>query len=127
MSNWRRESAYLGRYAGSGLLNTITGFSAIFLLTAFGASPFLANFSGYLLGLVSGFLLSKKLVFRSEGKIRTEGFRYLAAFLICFLLNFLVLHLSLDTLHLNAMLAQLLAAAAYASLMYVLTRILVFR
>lgn len=127
MSNWRRESAYLRRYAGSGLLNTITGFSAIFLLTAFGVSPFLANISGYLLGLVSGFLLSKKLVFRSEGKIRTEGFRYLAAFLICFLLNFLVLHLSLDTLHLNAMLAQLLAAAAYASLMYVLTRILVFR
>ena len=127
MSNWQRESAYIGRYASSGLLNTLAGFSAIFLLTAIGVSPFVANIGVYLLGLISGFFLSRKFVFRSEGKLRTEGFRYLAAFLVCFLLNLLVLHLALDTLHVNAVLAQFFAAAAYTSLMYVLTRILVFR
>ena len=127
MSNWRRESAYLGRYASSGLLNTLAGLSAIFLLTALGVSPFVANIGVYLLGLISGFFLSKKFVFRSEGKVRTEGFCYLAAFLVCFLLNLLTLRLALDTLHLNAVIAQLLAAATYTSLMYFLTRILVFR
>lgn len=127
MSSWRSESAYLGRYAGSGALNTIAGFSVIFLLMALGASPLLANVGGYLFGLILGFFVSKKFVFRSEGHITSEGIRYLAAFLACFVVNLLVLQFTLDVLHLDAILAQLLAAAAYTIIMYLLTRLLVFR
>lgn len=127
MSNWRSESAYLGRYAGSGALNTIAGFSVIFLLMALGVSPFLANIGGYLFGLILGFFVSKKLVFRSEGHITSEGLRYLAAFLACFVVNLLVLQFTLNVLHWNAALAQLSAAAAYTIIMYPLTRLLVFR
>lgn len=127
MSRWRSESAYLGRYAGSGALNTIAGFSVIFLLMALGVSPFLANIGGYLFGLILGFFVSKKFVFRSEGHIAWEGIRYLAAFLACFVVNLFVLQFTLNVLHWSAAFAQLLAAAAYTIIMYLLTRFLVFR
>lgn len=127
MSKWRSESVYLGRYAGSGALNTIAGFSLIFILMALGVSPLLANAGGYLFGLILGFFVSKKLVFRSQGQVTTEGLRYLAAFLVCFVINLFVLQFALNFMHWNAMPAQLLAAAAYTTIMYLLTRFLVFR
>ena len=127
MSNWQIESAYIGRYAGSGALNTLVGFSAIFLLMALGVSPILANISGYLLGLVLGFFLTKKIVFRSKGHITSEGLRYLGAFLICFVINLFVLEFALSALRWNPVFAQLLAAATYTVIMYLLTRLLVFR
>lgn len=127
MSNWRSESAYLARYAGSGVLNTIAGFTVIILLMEFGVSPFLANTGGYLFGLILGFFVSKKLVFQSEGHITSEGLRYLTAFLICFFMNLFVLQFALNALHWDALPAQLLAAAAYTVIMYLLTRLLVFR
>ncbi|MEO8330936.1 MAG: GtrA family protein [Gallionella sp.] len=126
MSRWQGESVYLGRYAGSGMLNTAVGFTVIFLLMWLGISPFIANIGGYLVGLILGFLVSRKFVFRSEGHISSEAIHYLATFLFCFALNLLVLKFVLDSLHWNANLAQLLAAAAYTAVMYLLTRWLVF-
>ncbi|MFZ5523401.1 MAG: GtrA family protein [Pseudomonadota bacterium] len=127
MSKWLAETAYLGRYAGSGVLNTLAGFSVIFLLMALGVTPMLANIGGYLFGLILGFFLSKKLVFRSEGHITSESLRYLAAFLVCFILNLMVLQFALSVLHWKAIFAQLLAAATYTTIMYLLSRSLVFR
>jgi len=127
MSKWRNEFTYLFRYAGSGALNTVVGFAFIFLLMALGLSPFSANIGGYLVGLILGFIVSKKLVFRSKGKITSEGIRYFAAFFASVILNLVVLQFSLDTMHWNVNFAQLLAAATYTSVMYLLTRYLVFR
>lgn len=126
MSSWRGETAYLSRYAGSGVLNTVTGFAVIFLLMWLGVSPFIANICGYLVGLVLGFVVSRKFVFRSGGRLAAESMRYLAAFLACVALNLLVLRLALNHLHWNAIPAQLLAAMTYTTLMYLLTRWLVF-
>jgi putative flippase GtrA len=127
MSKWRSEFAYLGRYAGSGALNTVVGFAIIFLLMGLGASPLIANVCGYLAGLILGFFVSKRFVFRSKGHISSEGLRYLAAFVASFVLNLIVLQFSLNALHWNAIPAQLLAAVTYMSVMYLLTRWLVFR
>lgn len=127
MSNWRSESAYLVRYAGSGVLNTLSGFSVIFILMALGVSPLPANAGGYLFGLILGFFVSKRLVFRSEGHVSAEGLRYLIAFLACFVVNLLALQFVLNVLQWSAIAAQLLAAATYTVLMYFLTRFVVFR
>jgi putative flippase GtrA len=127
MSRWRSESALLTRYLGSGVLNTVAGFAVIFALMAVGVSPLLANIGGYGVGFVLGFVVSKKFVFRSDGHFIGESMRYLAAFLTCFLLNLLVLSLAIKQQHWNALLAQLLAAMAYTSSMYALTRYFVFQ
>lgn len=126
MSRWRNESAYLGRYAGSGALNTIAGFAVIFALMALGFSPYIANIGGYLAGFILGFVVSKKFVFRSNGHFVSESIRYLIAFLICFFLNLAALEVALTTLHMNALLAQFLAAIVYTGTMYLFTRWFVF-
>ena len=127
MYKWQTETGYIGRYAGSGVLNTLVGFSVIFLLMALGVTPILANMGGYLFGLILGFFLSKKLVFRSVENVTSESLRYLAAFIVCFILNLIVLQSALSVLHWNAIYAQLLAAATYTIIMYLLSRLLVFR
>lgn len=126
MTALRREAGYFGRYAGSGALNTLAGFATIFAMMALGASPIIANVSGYLVGLVLGFFVSRKFVFVSPGHITTEALRYLVAFAACFFLNLLVLRYSLNKFQLNPYAAQVIAAIVYTGSMYVLTRWLVF-
>jgi putative flippase GtrA len=127
MSRWRSESTLLTRYLGSGVLNTLAGFTVIFLLMAAGVSPVLANVSGYAVGFALGFVVSRKFVFVSDGRVAAEGIRYLLAFLAAFLANLMVLHLALGVQRWSATLAQVLAAVAYTGVMYLLSRFLVFR
>ncbi|HCJ51732.1 MAG: GtrA family protein [Gallionellales bacterium CG_4_10_14_3_um_filter_54_96] len=124
MSRWRSEAALLTRYAGSGALNTLAGFTVIFALMALDFSPYTANIGGYLAGFILGFGVSKKFVFRSNGHFVGESLRYLVAFLLCFGLNLLALKLALTQL--NAFAAQAIAALVYTASMFLLTRWFVF-
>jgi len=126
MSRWKNESARLVRYAISGGLNTAVGFGIIFALMALGVSAVLANIIGYTVGFIQSFFFSKKFVFRSDGRMASEGLRYLYMFLICFLLNLAVLKILL-AYEVKPLLAQLAAACTYSGFMYVLSAWLVFR
>lgn len=126
MSRWRVESAYLGRYVGTGAFNTLVGFGVIFAVMWAGFSPFVANAAGYAVGLVLGFLLSKKIVFRSNGSFLSESGRYLIAFAIAFVLNLAALHIALDKLALPAALAQIVGAVVFSASMYAMTRFYAF-
>jgi len=126
VSDCWNESVYITRYMGSGVINTIVGFVVILSAMAVGFSPMISNVLGYAVGFTLGFILSKKFVFRSDGHFVAESIRYLIAFIAAFLFNLLVLHLSLDYLRFNAVIAQVVAAASYTLLMYLLTRLFVF-
>ncbi len=108
------------------MINTIIGFIIIFSAMQIGFSPVTSNFMGYFVGFFLGFILSKKVVFISNGSYVIESFRYLIAFIISFIFNLLILQ-TLLTFDMIAILAQLLAAVGYTSLMYLLTRLFVFR
>ena len=125
-SNCWKEATYITRFAGSGIINTIIGFVVIFSAMALGFSPMVSNVTGYAVGFMLGFVLSKRFVFRSNGHLVTESIRYLAAFLISFLFNLLVLHLALVYLNYHAVVSQVAAAISYTLLMYTLTRLYVF-
>jgi putative flippase GtrA len=111
---------------GSGVANTVAGFAVIFTLTASGIAPVTANACGYAVGLMLGFVLSRNFVFRSNGHLVTDSVRYLAAFLVSFLINLAVLKFALNGLHLNELFAQVLATVAYTISMYGLARHIVF-
>jgi len=124
--DWWKEIMYLVRHAGSGVVNTIVGFIVIFVAMSLGFSPIISNATGYGVGFILGFVISKKFVFRSNGHFVTESIRYLIAFALSFAFNLLVLHFALLYSNLHAMASQVLAAMAYTFLMYILTRLFVF-
>ncbi|MFN2355896.1 MAG: GtrA family protein, partial [Desulfopila sp.] len=125
-SHFRNEAAYIARYSGSGVVNTIFGFFVIFIAMALGVPPVISNIVGYTVGFTSGFVLSKKFVFRSSGHFVGESIRYLVAFIVSFLFNLFVLYIALTYLEIHAVVSQIVAAVSYATLMYILTRIYVF-
>ncbi|MDC0598491.1 GtrA family protein [Gammaproteobacteria bacterium] len=127
VTGWLKETVYIARYAGSGVINSVVGFIVIFSVMALGFSPVISNIAGYAVGFFCGFVLSKKFVFRSDGHFVMESVRYLIAFIISFLLNLLVLYVSINYLGVHAVLAQIMAAVAYTVCMYVLARLFVFR
>lgn len=114
------------RFAISGGLNTLVGFGVIFLLMSAGMHPVLANVIGYTVGFIQSFFFSKKFVFRSNGKLGTEGIRYLYLFIVCFLLNLAALKILL-AYEVDPLIAQAVAACTYSGFMYVLSALLVFR
>jgi putative flippase GtrA len=126
MSRWRNETSYVERYIGVGAVNTLIGFSVIFSLMGLGLPPFLANLLGYTVGLLLGFFVSKKIVFRSKGHVNKEAVRYISAFLFSWLLNILILQAALQTMQWNSYLAQVFGAVAYTVAMYLLSRWFVF-
>jgi putative flippase GtrA len=125
---FKHEFLHLLRYAASGVLNTLVGMSAILVLTlAVGLPPFAANIGGYLISLSIGFFISKKYIFFSGGHVAAESMRYVFSFALCFVLNLLVLWIALNLLHINVVIAQLLAAGTYTLAMYPLSRWFVFQ
>ena len=108
------------------MVNTIVGFIVIFSAMALGFSPVVSNITGYAVGFILGFVLSKKFVFRSNGHFVTESIRYLIAFIISFLFNLLVLRVALTYLNLHAVTSQIAAAVSYTILMYIMIRLFVF-
>jgi putative flippase GtrA len=125
-SIWWKEVIYFARHTGSGVINTIVGFSVIFSAMWLGFSPIVSNIAGYAIGFMLGFVLSKKFIFRSNGHFVTESMRYLCAFAVSFVFNLLVLHLTLDYLNFHVIPSQITAAISYTLLMYLLTRLFVF-
>jgi putative flippase GtrA len=126
MSSLKSKAGYVSRYLGSGALNTIVGFTVIFLLMALGVSPVISNIAGYTVGLLLGFTVSRSFVFRSDGHMLSEGSRYILCFCICFATNLFVLTYSLETLQLSKEISQVIAAGTYTLLMYILSYYFVF-
>lgn len=126
MFNWRYESDFIGRYLGSGAINTMLGFAVIFSMTALDISPYLANIAGYAVGLALGFWLTRLFVFRSNGRVIREVWCFAFAFGISWLLNLFILWLSMVYLDIKPMIAQFIAAGGYSMSMYLLGRLFVF-
>lgn len=125
MTRIKHEVGILSRYSLSGALNTVAGFATIFGLTALGFQPYAANAAGYLVGLVLGFFVSRRFVFRHQGKMSRQGARYLLAFAACFSVNLLVLHFALQA-GVAEMLAQAISTAVYIVAMFLSLRWFVF-
>jgi putative flippase GtrA len=114
------------RYAASGLLNTLIGFSAIWFFAFLGAAPALANMLGYAVALSIAFLNARSFVFRSEGHLTHEAVRYAGSFIGCYALNLLVLFVCIERLSLPVMVGQAIAVSSYVVTMYLASRLFIF-
>lgn len=126
MSRWHAESAYVGRYIGTGAFNTLVGFGIIFGLMWAGVSPLVSNIAGFSCGFLVGFVLSKKFVFRTAGRWQAQALRYVGVFIVAFLLNLAAMQAALVLLGWPAVLAQFAGAVTFTLAMYSMSRLYVF-
>jgi len=115
-----------GRFGASGLVNTALGVFVIFLLTALGLNYVLANAGGYLVGLMTSFLLNKHWTFRAKGDQKGELIRFLAVFAVGYLVNIAAVAFAVEILGWRALVAQLVGVACYVALSFLGMKFLVF-
>ena len=80
------------RYSVVGVVNTLLTLVIIWIMTkSIGCSEAFSNFVGYIIGLISSFLLNRKWTFGSKGNIFSGAVKFLVVFAICYLLQLGVL------------------------------------
>lgn len=106
----------LFRYSIVGVLNTILGLSAIYLLYNFFHFDYIvSNIGGYFVGLVNGFIWNKKWTFESSKHFSKEIVPFLIVFGISYAVNLVIVILMVETFKIDPNIAQILGIAAYSS------------
>lgn len=108
-----------------GIVNTIAGFSIIFLLMFIGLNAIPSNLIGYAIGAVLSYHLNKKYTFKSTENSKTQAMKFFSVLLLSYLLNLLTLKWLLDFF--NPYLAQLCSAIVYTLSAFLLAKFMVFR
>lgn len=129
------------RYAACGGFNTFTGLAAFYIafkfilkekmldLGVYVFEPYSAAlFISFLVSFPVGFFLMKYVVF-SDSKIkgRIQIFRYLLAYIINLILNYFLLRLFVEVLHIYPTIAQLITTAILIVFSYIFQRYFTFK
>jgi putative flippase GtrA len=104
-----------------GLVSTVFTLAIIYALMFFGSGLVLANFSGYVLGIVLNFFLNSRLTFKKEISIRLF-YRFLLACLIAYVINLVGVLSIVAWMPERAYLAQLAGMLLYTTANFLLNR-----
>ena len=108
-----------------GVVNTMFGFSIIFLLMYLGVSATTSNAIGYALGSLLSYFLNRKYTFNSEGERKREALKFFVVLAFAYGLNFLTLQWGLTLF--NPYLAQFFSAVVYTLSSFVMAKLFVFK
>jgi len=108
-----------------GIINTLTGFSIIFLLMYVGVSATLSNVLGYTIGAFISYKLNSHYTFNGDVYKKRTMLKFFMVLGIAYLLNFATLQWLLATT--NPYIAQLGAAIIYTVSSFIMVRYLVFK
>ena len=125
-SSSNRLHALVARFLAAGVINTVVGFSVIIVLMLMGIDAITSNIAGYAIGLLLSFTLNRQFVFLAHGKVSREFATFLVAFGVSFGANLACLQLLITRLAVSPFAAQVVAAAVYSCLMFVICRYFVF-
>ncbi|NNC51857.1 MAG: GtrA family protein [Erythrobacter sp.] len=122
------DLAQIARFLAVGALNTLVGYGFILAGLFLGLGDYLANATGFALGMPVSWLLHRKLTFRVRRQISTgEIGRYVVAVAISYGLNLAVVTAGRMAGYLEHPFVQLAAVCCYAAVFYLLSRRFVFR
>lgn len=108
-----------------GVINTLVGFSIIFLLMFLGLGALESNFIGYFLGAILSYNLNKRYTFKNTQNSKKQIVKFFAVLALAYLLNFITLQWLLGFL--NPYLAQLISAVVYTLSSFILAKLVVFK
>lgn len=110
-----------------GILNTFLSVLIIFALKYFYAlSDIVANFTGYIAGLMTSYMLNKKWTFGHTGQLSITLVKFALTFVVAYTVN-IVCVLLLIKLGVNAYFSHLLVMPIYTILFYIGSKFFVFK
>jgi putative flippase GtrA len=115
------------KYILVGLVNTAITITFILILTYIGCNIYIANMTGYVIGIAASFILNSKLTFQS--KMSTEKLiKFLIVCLLSYFVNLFAINYLLFSLSFNnAYLAQLIGCIFYTTIGYLLNKYWIFK
>ena len=106
------------RFCSVGALNTVASLIVILTLSEiFDIWYLLANITGYIFGIVLGFILHRAFTFKTctnYEKTNLQIIKFLIVFFVSYIFQLCVLIFLVSHLNVNEMVAQILAVAAYS-------------
>lgn len=111
-----------------GAVNTLTGLLVIFACKwLLGFGDVLANAIGYGVGLTTSFALNRSWTFKHKQAALPAVFRFLAVFLLAYLVNLVTVLLAVRSFSVNSYLAQAIGIVPYTAVSYLGSSRYVFR
>ena len=111
-----------------GVFNTlITAIVIWVMLKKLGASDYVSNIVGYMLGLINSFIWNRKWTFESKTNIASTFFKFIITFAICYLLQLGNLYLLLHFTSIDAYISQLLSILVYTIFNFILNKRYTFK
>jgi putative flippase GtrA len=90
-------------------------------------TPENSNIAGYGVGLTVSYFLNKKYTFNSKQQHRKEIIRFLAVFILAYVLNYVALILLIHKFGVHEGYSQILAGLIYVIASYLMNKYFVFR
>lgn len=108
----------ISRFIFVGILNTIVGYGAYFILLYFNIYYIFALLISHIIGVTNSFIWNKKWTFRSEGNTRREGLKFSSVYGITFILNLFILTFFVEGLKLTPQTGQVVALGICTMISY---------
>ena len=113
------------RYNLVGIVNTIAGFSIIFLLMFVGVGATASNAIGYAIGSILSFYLNSRYTFKSTQTNKSQMVKFFAILGVSYILNFITLQYLLGFS--NPYIAQIGSAIVYTVSSFIMVKFIVFK
>lgn len=116
------------RFVLVGVLNTLSGLGVIYALKLLlSMNDVAANFVGYSVGLLIGYVLNARWTFSFRGPLSAAAGRFALLILVAYLTNLAAVGVALRLFDWNGYLAQAAGVLPYAAVTYFGAKYLVFR
>jgi len=118
----------LGRYGLVGVIRLLIGVIFIFIpYNLWGVNYILCNVVGYSIGLIVGFILHKRWVFKSKENWNKEAIPYFVTFGIAYIINMILLILCAEKLMLDKNISQVIAICGFTTTNYLVNKYWTFK
>lgn len=111
-----------------GVSNTLlTAIVIWIMLKKLNTSDYLANITGYIVGLINSFIWNRKWTFQSKSNVSSTFVKFIVIFALSYLFQLGALYLLLNFTTIDSYICQLMSMAAYTGSNFVLNKFYTFK
>ena len=116
------------RFIIVGLINTLLTLSTIYILViCFKVNNYISNVSGYIVGLINSYIINRNWTFSGTKDKSREIMNFILLFVVCYLLQFIILKTMIELMNINALISQFLSMAVYTVVNFIGNKYIVFK